>query len=82
MSRIVLCLSGGIASYNACELLRRMQGAGHLVTFVPIAESLEFVGLRTCGALSCRPLKTSFFDDAHILPHFRVNNAFIATPTT
>jgi len=30
VSRIVLGVSGGIAAYKACELLRRLQGAGHL----------------------------------------------------
>ena len=44
MSRIVLGVSGGIAAYKACELLRRLQGAGHEVTVVPTVAALEFVG--------------------------------------
>ena len=44
MSRVVLGVSGGIAAYKACELLRRLLGAGHEVTVVPTAAALEFVG--------------------------------------
>ena len=47
MSRIVLGVAGGIAAYKACELLRRLQGAGHEVTVVPTAAALEFVGAST-----------------------------------
>ena len=45
MSRIVLGVSGGIAAYKACDLLRRLQGAGHEVTVVPTAAPLS--GLST-----------------------------------
>ena len=51
MSRIVLGVSGGIAAYKACDLLRRLQGAGHEVTVVPTAAALEFIGLKHLGRL-------------------------------
>jgi phosphopantothenoylcysteine decarboxylase/phosphopantothenate--cysteine ligase len=85
MSRIVLGVSGGIAAYKACELLRRMQGAGHDVTVVPTAAALEFVGVGTWGALSGRPVHTSVFDDAHLVPHVKLGQeidlVFVAPAT-
>ena len=85
MSRIVLGVSGGIAAYKACELLRRLQGAGHEITVVPTAAALEFVGASTWGALSGRPVHTSVFDDAHLVPHVKlgqeVDLVFVAPAT-
>ncbi len=72
MRRIVLGVSGGIAAYKACELLRRLQGAGHEVTVVPTAAALEFVGVGTWAALSGRPVHTSVFDDVHLVPHVKI----------
>ena len=72
MSRIVLGVSGGIAAYKACELLRRLQSVGHEVTVVPTAAALEFVGVSTWAALSGRPVHTSVFDDVHLVPHVKI----------
>lgn len=72
MSRIVLGVSGGIAAYKACELLRRLQSVGHAVTVVPTAAALEFVGVSTWAALSGRPVHTSVFDDVHLVPHVKI----------
>jgi phosphopantothenoylcysteine decarboxylase/phosphopantothenate--cysteine ligase len=85
MSRIVLGVSGGIAAYKACELLRRLQGAGHEVTVVPTAAALEFVGVGTWAALSGRPVHTSVFDDVHLVPHVKIGQevdlVFVAPAT-
>jgi phosphopantothenoylcysteine decarboxylase / phosphopantothenate---cysteine ligase len=85
MGRIVLGVSGGIAAYKACELLRRLQGEGHEVTVVPTAAALEFVGVSTWAALSGRPVHTSVFDDVHLVPHVKIGQeadlVFVA-PTT
>lgn len=72
MSRIVLGVSGGIAAYKACELLRRLQSVGHEVTVVPTAAALEFVGVSTWAALSGRPVHASVFDDVHLVPHVKI----------
>ena len=45
--RVVLGVSGGIAAYKACELLRRFTESGHNVTVVPTASALRFVGAPT-----------------------------------
>jgi phosphopantothenoylcysteine decarboxylase / phosphopantothenate---cysteine ligase len=85
VSRIVLGVSGGIAAYKACELLRRLQSVGHEVTVVPTAAALEFVGVSTWAALSGRPVHTSVFDDVHLVPHVKIGQevdlVFIAPAT-
>src|ERR687893_2403083 len=72
MSRVILGVTGGIAAYKACELLRRLSGSGHEVTVVPTAAALEFVGTATWAALSGRPVSTSVFDDAHLVRHVQL----------
>ena len=72
MSRVVLGVAGGIAAYKACEILRRLVGAGHDVTVVPTAAALEFVGQTTWAALSGHPVHTSVLDDAHRVPHVQL----------
>jgi phosphopantothenoylcysteine decarboxylase / phosphopantothenate---cysteine ligase len=85
MSRIVLGVSGGIAAYKACELLRRLKGEGHEVTVVPTTAALEFVGVSTWAALSGRPVHTSVFDDVHLVPHVKIGQevdlVFVAPAT-
>jgi phosphopantothenoylcysteine decarboxylase / phosphopantothenate---cysteine ligase len=85
MSRIVLGVSGGIAAYKACELLRRLKGEGHEITVVPTAAALEFVGVSTWAALSGRPVHTSVFDDVHLVPHVKIGQevdlVFVAPAT-
>lgn len=72
MSRVVLGVSGGIAAYKACLLLRLLAEAGHEVTVVPTANALQFVGATTWAALSGRPVHTGVFEDAHEVPHVRL----------
>jgi phosphopantothenoylcysteine decarboxylase/phosphopantothenate--cysteine ligase len=85
VSRIVLGVSGGIAAYKACELLRRLQSVGHEVTVVPTTAALEFVGVSTWAALSGRPVHTSVFDDVHLVPHVKIGQevdlVFVAPAT-
>ena len=52
--KVVLGVSGGIAAYKACELLRRLTESGHDVRVVPTASALHFVGAATWSALSGR----------------------------
>ena len=71
----MLGVSGGIAAYKACELLRRFTEAGHDVTVVPTAAALEFVGAATWAALSGRPVRTGVWDDVHHVPHVRIGQS-------
>ena len=70
--RVVLGVSGGIAAYKACELLRRFTESGHDVTVVPTAAALEFVGAATWAALSGKPVSTEVWTDVHEVPHVRI----------
>lgn len=66
---VVLGVSAGIAAYKACELLRRLQDNGYLVTVVPTHASLNFVGKATWEALSGRPVLTSVWENADSVSH-------------
>ncbi|MFZ4135930.1 MULTISPECIES: bifunctional phosphopantothenoylcysteine decarboxylase/phosphopantothenate--cysteine ligase CoaBC [Streptomyces] len=70
--RVVLGVTGGIAAYKACELLRRFTEAGHTVRVVPTASALHFVGAPTWSALSGQPVSTEVWDDVHEVPHVRI----------
>lgn len=70
--KVVLGVSGGIAAYKACELLRRLTESGHDVRVVPTAASLHFVGEATWSALSGHPAATQVWDSVHEVPHVRI----------
>lgn len=70
--RVVLGVSGGIAAYKACELLRRLTESGHDVRVVPTASALRFVGAATWSALSGHPVSTEVWTDVHEVPHVRI----------
>jgi phosphopantothenoylcysteine decarboxylase/phosphopantothenate--cysteine ligase len=70
--RVVLGVSGGIAAYKACELLRRLTESGHDVTVVPTASALRFVGAPTWAALSHKPVAPDVWTDVHEVPHVRI----------
>jgi phosphopantothenoylcysteine decarboxylase/phosphopantothenate--cysteine ligase len=70
--RVVLGVSGGIAAYKACELVRRFTESGHDVTVVPTAAALEFVGAPTWAALSGKPVSSVVWHDVHQVPHVRI----------
>ncbi len=65
-------MSGGIAAYKACELLRRFTESGYDVTVVPTAAALQFVGAPTWAALSGKPVSTEVWTDVHQVPHVRI----------
>jgi phosphopantothenoylcysteine decarboxylase/phosphopantothenate--cysteine ligase len=70
--KVVLGVTGGIAAYKACELLRRFTESGHEVTVVPTAAALEFVGTATWSALSGKPVSERVWDAVHEVPHVRI----------
>jgi phosphopantothenoylcysteine decarboxylase/phosphopantothenate--cysteine ligase len=74
-TRVVLGVSGGIAAYKACELLRRFTESGHDVTVVPTAAALEFVGAPTWSALSGKPVAADVWASVHEVPHVRIGQA-------
>lgn len=70
--KVVLGVSGGIAAYKACELLRRLTESGHDVRVVPTGSALHFVGAATWSALSGNPVSTEVWDSVHEVPHVRI----------
>ena len=70
--RVVLGVSGGIAAYKACEVLRQLTEAGHDVTVVATQAALKFVGAATWAALSGKPVGVDVFDEVHEVAHVRL----------
>src|SRR3954454_7364554 len=73
--RVVLGVSGGIAAYKACELLRSFTESGHDVTVVPTQAALHFVGAATWAALSGKPVATDVWTSVHEVPHVRIGQS-------
>lgn len=83
--RVVLGVSGGIAAYKACSLLRLFTESGHDVTVVPTAAALNFVGAATWAALSGKPVATDVWTDVHQVPHVHLGqhaDLVVVAPST
>src|SRR6188474_1487683 len=83
--KVVLGVSGGIAAYKACELLRRFTESGHDVTVVPTASALKFIGAPTWSALSGKPVATDVWTDVHAVPHVHIGqqaDVVVVAPAT
>jgi phosphopantothenoylcysteine decarboxylase / phosphopantothenate---cysteine ligase len=71
-ARVVLGVSGGIAAYKACEVLRLLTEAQVDVTVVATRAALQFVGAATWAALSGKPVGVDVFDEVHEVAHVRL----------
>ncbi len=69
---MLLGVSGGIAAYKACELVRLFTESGHDVTVVPTESALKFVGVATWEALSGNHVSTDVFDRVDEVRHVRL----------
>ena len=82
---VILGVGGGIAAYKSCELLRRLQDRGYVITVVPTPASLNFVGAATWEALSSRPVHTQVWESVHTVPHIALAERadfFLIAPAT
>ena len=82
---VILGVGGGIAAYKSCELLRRLQDRGYVITVVPTPASLNFVGAATWEALSARPVHTQVWECVHTVPHIALAERadfFLIAPAT
>jgi phosphopantothenoylcysteine decarboxylase / phosphopantothenate---cysteine ligase len=70
--RIVVGVSGGIAAYKACTVVRQLAEAGHQVRVVPTESALRFVGAATFEALTGQPVHTGVFEDVPDVPHVQL----------
>jgi phosphopantothenoylcysteine decarboxylase/phosphopantothenate--cysteine ligase len=83
--RVVLGVSGGIAAYKSCTLLRQLVEAGHTVTVVPTRAALQFVGAATWAALSGNPVAHDVFSAVEEVRHVRLGqqaDLVIVAPAT
>jgi phosphopantothenoylcysteine decarboxylase / phosphopantothenate---cysteine ligase len=82
---VVLGVSGGIASYKACTVARRLTEMGAAVDVVMTASATQFIQPLTFEALTARPVVTSLWDKGRALDHVRLGRApdlIIVAPAT
>jgi phosphopantothenoylcysteine decarboxylase/phosphopantothenate--cysteine ligase len=82
---IVLGVSGGIAAYKACEVLRRLREAGNHVQVVATRAALQFIGAATFEALSGRPVRSGVFENVPDVEHVALGrraDLVVLVPTT
>jgi len=60
---ILLCVTGSIAAYKACEILRLLRKEGANVQVMMSKSAEEFVGIATFAALSNNEVLTNLFPD-------------------
>ncbi len=70
--RILLGVTGGIASYKSAWLARLLTQAGAQVDVVLTRSAREFIGSVTFEALTGRPVHTVLIGDGHALDHIRL----------
>jgi phosphopantothenoylcysteine decarboxylase / phosphopantothenate---cysteine ligase len=85
---LVVGMTGGIAAYKVCELVRRLQDAGATVQVVMTDGAQKFVTTTTMQALSGRPVATDQWDATGVdnaMPHIaltRTADAIVVAPAT
>jgi phosphopantothenoylcysteine decarboxylase/phosphopantothenate--cysteine ligase len=82
---IVLGVGGSISAYKSCDLLRRLQDQGFLITVVPTRASLNFVGVATWEALSHRAVAEDLWNNVQEVPHVSLGkkaDAVVIAPAT
>lgn len=62
--KVLLGVTGGIAAYKACDLVRRLRAEGADVQVVLTDNAARFVTPASFQALSGRPVRTSLWDEA------------------
>lgn len=84
-SRILLGVTGGIASYKSAWLARLLTKAGAEVDVVMTRAATEFVGVITFEALTGRPVHAGMFEQGRALDHIalaRSATALVVAPAT
>ena len=67
--RVIVGVSGGIAAYKACEVIRRFKELGHSVRVIPTPSALKFVGAATFEALSGEPVSSTVWERVDEVAH-------------
>jgi phosphopantothenoylcysteine decarboxylase/phosphopantothenate--cysteine ligase, prokaryotic len=72
---ILLAITGGIAAYKSCELVRLLKKQGHEVTVALSQAASEFVSAQTFQALSGRPVLTEQGGKGNGMAHINATRA-------
>jgi len=83
--RVLLGVTGGIASYKSAWLARLLTKAGAEVDVVMTRAATEFVGAITFEALTGRPVHSGLFDTGRALDHIKLAreaSAIVVAPAT
>jgi phosphopantothenoylcysteine decarboxylase/phosphopantothenate--cysteine ligase len=83
--RVLLGVTGGIASYKSAWLARLLTQAGAEVDVVMSRSAAEFIGPITFEALTGRPVHTAILAAGHALDHIRLAKAadlLVVAPAT
>ena len=83
--RVLLGVTGGIASYKTVSLARLLVQAGAVVDVVMTRSAREFVGAVTFEAITGRPVHADLIAEGHALDHIalaRHNALVIVAPAT
>ena len=83
--KLILGVAGGISAYKSCDLIRRLQENGFVITVVPTKSSLNFVGEATWAALSGNKVYVDLWQDIEEVPHISLAknaDAIIIAPCT
>ncbi|HEU0199738.1 MAG TPA: bifunctional phosphopantothenoylcysteine decarboxylase/phosphopantothenate--cysteine ligase CoaBC [Burkholderiaceae bacterium] len=88
--RLVIGMTGGIAAYKVCELVRRLQDEGASVQVVMTRAAQEFVTPTTLQALTGKPVHTDQFASGsaaveNAMPHIALSrgaDAIVVAPAT
>lgn len=75
-ARILVGVSGGIAAYKACELVRRLVRDGHDVIPIVSSSAERFVTAETFAALARRPAQEDLY------PHLERADLYVIAPLT
>lgn len=80
---ILIAVSGSIAAYRACDLVRNLAKRGYPVQVIMTANAERFVGRLTFQALSGRPVPSGSWDEGMV--HIDMKNlagVFAVVPAT
>jgi phosphopantothenoylcysteine decarboxylase / phosphopantothenate---cysteine ligase len=80
VARIILGITGGIAAYKACEIIRLLVTEGHDVLPIPTRGAERFVQPETFAALARNPVPAQ--DAAGLYPHLQRADLVVVAPLT
>ena len=82
---IVLAVTGSIAAYKACDIIRGFQQVGCEVRVILTASAAEFITPLTLETLSGNPVVQNQLDDASSIQHIALSpwaDAYVIAPAT